>query len=131
MIWTRPKICLCCYPVEFWNCSCSFLESIPRTVVRHVHYFHTIKCKPFTSMESAEVFLLICLPKSVLISTIIQSRLPLSHFPLNPLKMATSFSKLGEELSLTDFHLRFKLHHLLSVLLVSPEINCALIHFLL
>lgn len=58
-----------------------------------------------TSTGSREVSRFICLSESVLISTIIQSRLPLSHFLLNPLMAPTSFSKLSWELSFGDFHL--------------------------
>lgn len=73
----------------------------------------------------------------MLISTIIQSRLPLSHFPLNPLIMPTSFSKLSWEFSSGDFHLRLMSpyearltqHCSLTVLSASPEINCTLVHF--
>lgn len=57
------------------------------------------------TVGSAEVFLLVCLPKGALISTIIQSRLLLSHFLLNPFIKPSSFSEPSGELSLGDFHL--------------------------
>lgn len=130
-----------CHPGNFWYCM--LLVSLRKCPLCHsaTHplFPQNSKGNLCTSIVSLEGFLLICLPKGVLISTIIQSRLPLSHFPLNPLIMPTSFSKLSWELSFGDFHLclmqacdaRFTQHCSLAVLSVSPEINCTLIHFFL
>lgn len=87
--WWSPVPFRCKCSVQQWSVSSLSLQGITGNLS--------------TSMGSLEVCLLICLPLGAPISTIIQLRLPWSHFSLNPLIIPTCSSKLGWEWKLGAF----------------------------